>query len=95
MATASDLRYYALPDLNKRLEQLVAQKAEDDARGGMAADNVTPEQVAEIVARWTNIPVTKLMSTEKQKLLKMDLSDEEWAHVDGLTQLLEVCGMHC
>jgi ATP-dependent Clp protease ATP-binding subunit ClpB len=33
---------------------------------------VTAEQIAEIVARWTNIPVTRLMSTEKEKLLRME-----------------------
>ena len=41
------------------------------ARGG-DSDIVTPEQIAEIVGRWTSIPVTKLVSTEKEKLLKME-----------------------
>lgn len=39
---------------------------------GGDTDTVTPEQIAEIVARWTNIPVTRLMSTEKDKLLRME-----------------------
>lgn len=74
LATASDLRYYALPDLQSRLKALESKKAEDDARGNGdgADDGVTPEQIAEIVARWTNIPVTRLMSTEKEKLLRME-----------------------
>ncbi|OCH96099.1 hypothetical protein OBBRIDRAFT_787552 [Obba rivulosa] len=72
LATASDLRYYALPDLQNRLHQLEAKKAEEDAVSGGGTDTVTPEQIAEIVARWTNIPVTRLMSTEKEKLLKME-----------------------
>ncbi|PCH33652.1 hypothetical protein WOLCODRAFT_141737 [Wolfiporia cocos MD-104 SS10] len=72
LATASDLRYYALPDLQARLAQLEAKKAEEDVRAGVGSDTVTPEQIAEIVARWTNIPVTRLMSTEKEKLLKME-----------------------
>lgn len=73
LATASDLRYYALPDLQSRLAQLETKKAEEDTQlpdGG--SDTVAPEAIAEIVARWTNIPVTRLMSTEKEKLLKME-----------------------
>ncbi|KAI6047642.1 P-loop containing nucleoside triphosphate hydrolase protein [Pisolithus marmoratus] len=72
LETASDLRYYALPELQSRLEQLLAKKAEEEANGQPGSDTVTPEQIAEIVARWTAIPVTRLMSTEKEKLLKMD-----------------------
>ncbi|KAI0825114.1 P-loop containing nucleoside triphosphate hydrolase protein [Trametes gibbosa] len=72
LATASDLRYYALPDLQNRLAQLEAKKAEEDAARGSGSDTVTPDQIAEIVARWTNIPVTRLMSTEKEKLLRME-----------------------
>lgn len=72
LATASDLRYYALPDLQHRLETLQAKKAEEDATNGGGTDTVTPEQIAEIVARWTAIPVTRLMSTEKEKLIRME-----------------------
>ncbi|OSD03419.1 hypothetical protein PYCCODRAFT_1451576 [Trametes coccinea BRFM310] len=72
LATASDLRYYALPELQNKLAQLEAKKAEEDAARGTGTDTVTPEQIAEIVARWTNIPVTRLMSTEKEKLLRME-----------------------
>lgn len=66
------MRYYALPDLQARLEALEKKKAEEDAASGGGLDTVTPEQIAEIVARWTNIPVTRLMSTEKEKLLRME-----------------------
>ena len=72
LATASDLRYYALPDLQSRLAQLEAKKAEEDAKEGSGSDTVTPEAIADIVARWTNIPVTRLMSSEKEKLLRME-----------------------
>jgi len=70
LATVSDLRYYAIPDLQKRLQQLEEQKAVDDGEAG--TDVVTPEAIAEIVARWTGVPVTNLLSTEKEKLLKME-----------------------
>ncbi|KAG1749992.1 P-loop containing nucleoside triphosphate hydrolase protein [Suillus paluster] len=72
LATASDLRYYALPDLQNRLETLQAKKVEEDDKIGGGTDTVTPEQIAEIVGRWTAIPVTRLMSTEKEKLLRME-----------------------
>lgn len=72
LATASDLRYYALPDLQTRLAQLEAKKEQQMASGESGADTVTPDQIAEIVARWTGIPVTRLMSTEKEKLLRME-----------------------
>lgn len=71
LQTVSDLKYYALPDLQSRLEQLEARNAAELAAGS-GSDTVTPEQIAEIVARWTSIPVTRLMSSEREKLLKME-----------------------
>jgi ATP-dependent Clp protease ATP-binding subunit ClpA len=87
LSTASDIRYYALPDLQARLEQLEAKKAMEDAaghNGGM--DTVTPDKIAEIVAKWTNIPVTRLMTTEKEKLLKLEkvLSDRVVGQADAV-----------
>ena len=71
LSTASDLRYYALPDLQNRLKVLEQKKATEDAED-TGSDTVTSEQIAEIVARWTSIPVTRLMSTEKEKLLRLE-----------------------
>ena len=78
LATASDIRYYALPDQQQKLAQLEAKKKEEDESAGGGNDTVTAEQIAEIVARWTSIPVTRLLSTEKEKLLRMEkiLSEE-------------------
>ncbi|KDR84985.1 hypothetical protein GALMADRAFT_233515 [Galerina marginata CBS 339.88] len=72
LATASDLRYYALPDLQSRLEKLEAKKAAEDASAGGGTDTVTPDSIAEIVAKWTNIPVTRLVTTEREKLLGLE-----------------------
>ncbi|KAF9229277.1 P-loop containing nucleoside triphosphate hydrolase protein [Gyrodon lividus] len=72
LQTASDVRYYALPELQSRLEQLQAKKTEEEANGNTSSDTVTPEHIAEIVGRWTSIPVTRLVSTEKEKLLRME-----------------------
>jgi ATP-dependent Clp protease ATP-binding subunit ClpB len=59
-----------MPDLQARLDTLEARKAAEDAGNG--ADLVTPDQIAEIVGRWTNIPVTRLLTTEKEKLLRLE-----------------------
>jgi ATP-dependent Clp protease ATP-binding subunit ClpA len=73
IATASDIRYYAIPELEKRLEALEEQKRQDDVSGkGLIANSVTPEAIAEVVGRWTGIPVSRLMSSEAQKLLQME-----------------------
>lgn len=75
LATASDLKYYALPDLQNRLKELEKRKVEEEdaaAAEGKGDDTVTPDKIAEIVARWTSIPVTRLMSSEREKLLKME-----------------------
>lgn len=71
LSTASDLRYYALPDLQNRLKVLEQNKAAEDA-DDTGSDTVTSEQIAEIIARWTSIPVTRLMSSEKEKLLRLE-----------------------
>lgn len=79
--TASDLKYYAIPDVKALIDSLEADRARADAeqyaRGGgegtvMLTDAVGPDQINEIVARWTGIPVTRLKTTEKDKLLKME-----------------------
>lgn len=82
LQTASDLLYYAMPDTKARIEQLEQDRARSDAeqyaRGGadsgeaMLTDSVGPDQINEIVARWTGIPVTRLRTTEKDKLLQME-----------------------
>ncbi|KAF9453823.1 heat shock protein, partial [Macrolepiota fuliginosa MF-IS2] len=69
---ASDLRFYAIPEMKARLEGQEQSKAASDAKNGTGVDIVTPESIAEIVARWTNIPVTRLVTTEKEKLLKLE-----------------------
>ena len=66
-ARAGELKYGVLPDLEKRL-------AEAEAAGGtaMVEEAVTPEQIAEVVERWTGIPVSKQLEGERDKLLRME-----------------------
>lgn len=61
-----------MPDLQNRLKYLQERKEAEDASGEGGGDTVTPEEIAEIVGRWTSIPVTRLMSSEKEKLLGME-----------------------
>ncbi len=63
----SKLKYGTIVDLEKSLEGAYA-KEEDDK---MLKEEVTEEEIAEVVAKWTGIPVTKLVSTEREKLLKL------------------------
>lgn len=81
LQTASDLKYYAIPDVELRIKELEQQKLvaerEQAGRAGsneqtLVTDAVGPDQINEIVGRWTGIPVTRLKTTEKDKLLQME-----------------------
>ncbi len=65
---AAELRYSKLMELEKKLEQ-IGEPEEGGSR--LLKEEVRPEDIAEIVARWTGIPVTKLLASEKEKLLKL------------------------
>ena len=68
---AAELKYGKLPELQKQLaeqEALAAQKTETT----LLRDRVTDEEIARIVARWTGIPVEKLVESEREKLLHLD-----------------------
>ena len=67
---ASRLKFSELPKLEEELAK--AQKAaEDRSKDPMVRDTVTEEEIAEVVARWTGIPVSKLMEGERQKILRL------------------------
>ncbi len=68
LATAADIRYHSIPNRETKLKELEAKEME---RGG-AAQRVTPEMIAEVVARWTGVPVSTLVETEKAKLLRLE-----------------------
>ena len=79
--TAADLEYYAIPETKSLIERLEQDRAKADAERrsqngdsgeALLADAVGPDQINEIVARWTGIPVTRLKTTEKDKLLNME-----------------------
>ena len=69
--TASRLQYSELPRLEKRLAD--ANAAVEEGRSqSLVRDTVTDEEIAAIVARWTGIPVAKLMEGEREKILRLD-----------------------
>ncbi len=70
---AGEIAYGTLPKLK---EQLEAAEAEN-GKVGMVEEAVTPEHVAQIVARWTGVPVDKMLEGEREKLLRME---DELAH---------------
>lgn len=74
IATASDIRYYSIPDLQNKLTALEEKSKVERSKQGqvLGEEEVTPDAIADIVARWTGIPANKLKQSEKQKLLKME-----------------------
>ena len=69
---ASELSYGIIPELEKQLEVDVADDKATQNTSLMLEEAVTEEHVAQIVSRWTGVPVDKLMSGEKERLLTME-----------------------
>lgn len=67
---AAELQYGTLPALLEKLKK-AEQKSETRSHAQLLRDEVTDDEIAKIVAKWTGIPVTKLMSSEKEKLLHL------------------------
>ena len=68
---AAKLKFSDLPALEARLKAAEARQ-EQDAKNSLVHDTVTEEEISGIVARWTGIPVAKLMEGEREKLLQLD-----------------------
>ncbi len=67
---AAEIKYGRLPQLKKELEE--EEHNADEGKRTLLRDRVTEEEIARIVARWTGIPVSKLMEGEREKLLHME-----------------------
>jgi len=72
LTRAAELKYGTLIELEKALEQDNKKLAERQADRKMLKEEVDAEDIAEVVAKWTGIPVAKLMEGEKEKLLHME-----------------------
>ena len=67
LARAGELSYGVIPDLEKKLEE-----AEEAAEGHMLKEEVTGDDIAAVVSRWTGIPVDRMLEGEREKLLQME-----------------------
>jgi ATP-dependent Clp protease ATP-binding subunit ClpB len=67
LAKAGELSYGVIPELEKKLEE--SEESENDV---MVEEAVRPEQIAEVVERWTGIPTSKMLEGERDKLLRME-----------------------
>ena len=66
----AEIRYGKLAAAQKRIEELTAKQAA--IKDPIITEAVTPEDIAEVVARWTGIPVNRMLESEKEKLLRME-----------------------
>jgi len=65
---AGELAYGRIPDLEKKLQAIEAA----EAKGAMVEETVTADHVAQVVSRWTGVPVDRMLEGEKEKLLRME-----------------------
>ncbi len=72
LAKAAELKFGKLPSLLKQLETEEQKASESKSINTLLRDTVTEEEIAKTVARWTGIPVAKLMEGERKKLLNLD-----------------------
>ncbi|PSB19254.1 ATP-dependent chaperone ClpB [Phormidesmis priestleyi ULC007] len=70
---AAELKYGTLTDLNRRLQEAEAQTAQTQKSGSsLLREEVTEADIAEIISKWTGIPLSKLVESEMQKLLQLE-----------------------
>ena len=83
----SELKYGKLPALNKKLkeeEAIIAEKSKDDS---LLKEEVGEEDIAKVVSRWTGIPVTKMLTGEREKLIHLE--DVLHEHVIGQDEAVQ------
>lgn len=68
----AELRYGKIKEAQEELEALQQELAAQQAAGTLIKEEVTSEDIAEVVAKWTGIPVTKMLQSEREKLLKLE-----------------------
>jgi len=84
LARMSELQYGRIPELEKQLEAASAAEGKDNQ---LLRNSVTENEIAEVVSRWTGIPVTKMMEGERDKLLRME--DELHKRVVGQNEAID------
>ncbi len=77
----AEIRYGKLKELEEKLNKVQDELAEKQSKSSLIKEEVTAEDVAEVVAKWTGIPVQKMLQSDKEKLLKLE--DELHTQVVG------------
>jgi ATP-dependent Clp protease ATP-binding subunit ClpB len=72
LAKAAELRYGRIPELQRRHDEAVAQQSAASAGPKMLKDAVDEEDIAEVVSKWTGVPVSRLLEGEVSKLVRME-----------------------
>ncbi|MBD3226883.1 MAG: ATP-dependent chaperone ClpB [Candidatus Lokiarchaeota archaeon] len=88
LGKAAELRYGKLNDLKKELEEVRNNLEDLQAESAMLKEEVDEDDIAEVVSKWTGIPVSKMMESEREKLLKME--DRLRKRVVGQERALEL-----
>jgi ATP-dependent Clp protease ATP-binding subunit ClpB len=71
-ATVAEIRYGKIKEAEKRLEGFKTKLDEAQSNSPMVKEEVTSDDIAEVVARWTGIPVSRMLQSEREKLLKLE-----------------------
>jgi ATP-dependent Clp protease ATP-binding subunit ClpB len=71
-ARVGQIRYGEIPQAQKNLEEASAELARAQAAGGLLPEEVDGELIAQVISRWTGIPASRLLETEREKLLTME-----------------------
>jgi len=72
LARMSEMQYGLIPELEAQIAQVAEAELARDHKSQLLRNKVTSDEVAEIVARWTGIPVSKMLEGEQEKLLRME-----------------------
>ncbi|MBU3821622.1 ATP-dependent chaperone ClpB [Flavobacteriaceae bacterium XHP0103] len=83
----AELRYGKIKDAQADLEKLQKELQENQSGNSLIKEEVTYDDIAEVVAKWTGIPVTKMLQTEREKLLKLE--DELHKRVVGQEEAIQ------
>ncbi|MEM7430165.1 MAG: ATP-dependent chaperone ClpB, partial [Pseudomonadota bacterium] len=87
LAKAGELAYGVIPELEKNLKEAEEREAESVAENGLVEEAVTPDHIAQVVSRWTGVPVDKMLEGERDKLLRME--DELGRRVIGQAEAVQ------
>ncbi|GAC1438620.1 MAG: ATP-dependent chaperone ClpB [Thermoanaerobaculia bacterium] len=72
LSKAAELRYGSIPQLQRDIDDSSLKLSEMQKNGALLREEVTDEDIAEIVAKWTGVPVTRMLESEMQKLVRME-----------------------